>query len=106
MKKKLLALLMGTSLVLAACGGGDEAGGDDATTAGSSDGEKLYSQNCMQCHGANLEGGAGPELTTIGATMSKEEIEDAIVNGVGNMPKGLLEGEEASTVADWLAEKK
>lgn len=103
MKKKLLALLMGTSLLLAACGSGDEAGGDDTAT---SDGEKLYSQNCMQCHGANLEGGAGTPLTTIGATLSKEEIEDVIVKGKGSMPGGLLEGEEASTVAEWLAEKK
>ena len=35
-----------------------------------------------------------------------EEIEDIILNGQGNMRGGFLKGEEASTVAAWLAEHK
>ncbi|MBT2685435.1 cytochrome c551 [Bacillus sp. ISL-37] len=104
MKKKLLALLMGTSLALAACGGGgDEAGGGD--TAGA-DPEKLYNQKCSSCHGGNLEGGVGPKLSDVGSRLSQEEIESVIANGQGSMPPKLLEGEDASAVAEWLANKK
>lgn len=104
MKKKLLALLMGTSLALAACGGGgDEAGGGD--TAGA-DPEKLYNQKCSSCHGGNLEGGVGPKLSDVGSRLSQEEIESVIEKGQGSMPPKLLEGEDASAVAEWLANKK
>jgi cytochrome c551 len=103
-KKKLLALLMGTSLVLAACGGGgDEAGGGDSAGA---DPEKLFNQKCSSCHGGNLEGGVGPKLSDVGARLSKDEIESTIANGKGSMPPKLLEGEDASAVAEWLANKK
>jgi cytochrome c551 len=107
MKKKLLALLMGTSIVLAACGGGSgEEASDDSATASGGDAEKLYGQKCSACHGTNLEGGVGPKLETIGASLSKEDIEKVILEGQGAMPKGLLEGEDASSVAEWLAGKK
>ncbi|MBT2659641.1 cytochrome c551 [Bacillus sp. ISL-45] len=106
MKKKLLALLMGTSLALAACGGGgDEAGGGGGDTAGA-DPEKLYNQKCSSCHGGDLEGGVGPKLSDVGSRLSQEEIESVIANGQGSMPKGLLEGEDATAVAEWLANKK
>ena len=101
MKKKVLALLMGASLVLAACGG------DDAKeTAGGTEGEKLFGQKCSGCHGKDLQGANGPKLSDIGSRLSKEDIESVIANGQGAMPKGLFEGEDASTVASWLAEKK
>ncbi|HYK73015.1 MAG TPA: cytochrome c [Pseudoneobacillus sp.] len=106
MKKKLLGLLMGTGLVLAACGGG---GGDDkATTGGDSvDAEKITAQKCSTCHGEGLNGGgAAPKISDVGSRLSKEEIENTILNGRGGMPGGLLKGEEASAVAEWLASKK
>lgn len=114
MKRKLLALLMGTSLVLAACGGGDDAknetttnnGGGETTTADGGDAQKLFNQKCSSCHGENLEGGAGPALNNVGSKLSKEDIENIILEGKGGMPKGLLQGEEASSVAEWLAGKK
>lgn len=113
MKKKLLALLMGTSLVLAACGGGGDDQADQATggagedtTASAGDAEKLYNNKCSSCHGADLSGGIGPGLANVGASLSKEDIESIIVNGQGAMPKGLLQGEDASVVAEWLAGKK
>lgn len=115
MKKKLLALLMGTSLVLAACGGNNNAdngkdtgttNGGETTTAGAGDAEKLFNQKCSSCHGANLEGGVGPALNKIGSQLSKGDIENIIANGKGAMPAGLLKGDEASQVAEWLASKK
>lgn len=122
MKKRLLALLMGTALVLAACGGGEEEANDTTdngtTTTENADGgeqatvtvdvEKKYQQKCSMCHGVNLNDGRGnvPDLSTIGATMSKEEIEKVIIDGQGTMPGGQLQGEEAAAVAEWLANKK
>ncbi|MBY0097088.1 cytochrome c [Mesobacillus maritimus] len=96
---------MGASLALAACGGGEDEGGGDGDTASAS-GETLYAQTCSGCHGGNLQGGAGPELAAIGSKYSQEEIENIIANGQGSMPPKLLEGEEASAVAEWLAAKK
>ncbi|OCA88239.1 cytochrome C551 [Bacillus sp. FJAT-27225] len=101
MKKKLVGLLMGASLVLAACGG-DSGGGDTA----SADPQKLYEQKCSGCHGVDLTGGNFPALTKVGSKYSKEEIEKIIVDGKGGMPPGLYKGEEASKVAEWLSEKK
>lgn len=107
MKKKLFGLLFGASLALAACGGG----GDDAAEGGGgetakADPETLFAQSCSGCHGGELQGGAGPELAAIGSKYSQEEIENIIANGQGTMPPKLLEGEEASAVAEWLAAKK
>ncbi len=104
---------MGTSLVLAACGGGGDTakeedkgttGGD--TTASAGDAQKFYDQKCSSCHGGNLEGGVGPALDKAGSTFTKEEIEDIIAKGQGAMPAGLLKGDEATQVSDWLAAKK
>ena len=114
MNKKLLALLMGITLVLAACGS-DEAeetpannsGASSETVAADAGNEaKLYENKCSQCHGNNLEGGFGPELDEIGSSMSQEEIEEIIVSGKGAMPGNTLKGEDVTAVAAWLAEKQ
>ena len=110
MNKKLLAAIFGSVLVLGACGGddeGDNAGSDntDGSTA-SVDAEAVVQQKCISCHGGNLEGGAGPALDSIGATLSEEEIHEIIIDGKGGMPGGLIKGDDADAVAAWLAEKK
>ncbi|MDQ0218386.1 cytochrome c [Peribacillus cavernae] len=114
MKKKLLALLMGTSLVLAACGGGDDDNADkepannnnETSTADAGDAAEIYKNNCASCHGQNLEGAVGPKLSDAGSRLSKDEIETTIAEGKGSMPAGIIQGDEASQVADWLAQKK
>ncbi|MBY0146355.1 cytochrome c551 [Neobacillus niacini] len=106
MKKKLLKMLLGTALVmsLAACGGGDDESGD---TAQAGDAEKIYSQKCSSCHGGDLKGGMGPDLTAVGASKSKDEIAAIIKDGTdGGMPAGLIEGDDLDKVADWLSTKK
>ena len=97
-------------LVLVACGGEKES--DSTNNNGTSDtvnvsaAEKIYNQKCSNCHGGDLSGGVGPNLTTIGGRLTQEEIEHVIANGQGAMPKGLIDAAEATAVAEWLAAKK
>lgn len=117
MKKSLMALLFGTSLVLAACGGGDTAeeappedtpseapaGGEESSI----DAEQIVNQNCISCHGENLEGqGNFPPLNDVGSRLSEDEILTVILEGRGAMPAKIIEGEEAEAVAAWLADQK
>lgn len=112
MKGKLAALLVGTAIILAACGGGEESSttsksGEGATTdTAAANGEKIFTQKCSSCHGQNLEGGVGPDLTTVGSRLSQADIETLIKDGKGAMPPGLIEGADATAVAEWLAAKK
>jgi cytochrome c551 len=113
MRKKLLTLLMGTALVmgLAACGGGDDKGSDTGTdtgteTASSDEGAKIFDQKCSGCHGGDLTGGMGPNLTKVGSKYSKDDILGIIKNGKGQMPANVVSGDDANHVAEWLAAKK
>ncbi|EKN67698.1 cytochrome c, mono- and diheme variants family [Schinkia azotoformans MEV2011] len=118
MKKKLLALFMGSALILGACGGGGDtakepadnnAGNGDQTAAPAADNaaaEGLFAQSCASCHGQNLEGGVGPDLTKVGSKLDAAGIEGVITNGQGAMPAGLLQGDDAKAVAEWLATHK
>ncbi|MEW9502137.1 cytochrome c551 [Jeotgalibacillus marinus] len=104
MKKVLMGLLFSLSLFLVACGGGDGAS-DSGSSADQMDPEKLYVGKCSSCHGGNLEGSSAPPLSDIGARLSYEEILDVLENGQGRMPGGMIKGEEAEGVAQWLSEK-
>ena len=116
--KKVLSVVLLSSLVLGACGGEEEPKEEEAkteetkteetaTTEGSGEAEELYSnKSCVGCHGQDLEGASGPELAKVGAKLSKDEIKDVLLNGKGSMPSGLVSDEEAETLATWLAEKK
>lgn len=115
MKKWLTAVLFGTVLVLGACGGGGDNGdnADGADTGTESEGtvdasaaEDAYKASCASCHGDDLSGGVGPALDNVGASLSADEIEDVIANGQGSMPGGLLSGDDATAVAEWLADHK
>lgn len=128
MKKWLLAIIFGTVLTLAACGGANNDDnaeeppaddnateeqtdtGDTATEEGTVDtaaGEEVYANNCAMCHGADLSGGAGPELTNVGSKYSADEIKDIVQNGKGQMqPQKQVTGEDLDNLANWLAEKQ
>lgn len=62
-----------------------------------------YQQSCVGCHGQNLEGGVGPALK--GTGLSEDEILNVIENGRGQMPGGLISGEDAKNLAAWLADQ-
>ena len=69
--------------------------------------KKRIHKNASQCHGVELKGsGPFPDISTVGARLSQEEIEQTIIEGKGSMPPKLIQGEQAAAVAEWLAEKK
>ncbi|RDY72016.1 MULTISPECIES: cytochrome c550 [Halobacillus] len=85
----------------------EEGGGEKQEETASASPEELYQNQCASCHGGDLGGGAGPNLQQVGSRYSAEEINDIIVNGKGSaMPAGLYTGEQATKLAEWLAEKK
>ncbi|USG65299.1 cytochrome c [Brevibacillus ruminantium] len=108
-------------LLLGACGGGGKqaapppattppagetapsapSGGYDAATA-----QTLFNSKCSSCHGQDLSGAVGPNLTKVGDRYTKEQILEILKNGKGGMPGGLVSGADADTVAAWLADKK
>ncbi|UCZ54517.1 cytochrome c [Bacillus shivajii] len=61
-------------------------------------GEHVYQESCIACHGGDLEGASGPGLSGL----SKDEIIHAIEEGPGTMPAGLVGGEDADAVAEYI----
>ncbi|GAK11653.1 hypothetical protein JCM19039_1362 [Geomicrobium sp. JCM 19039] len=55
----------------------------------------------MSCHGGDLEGASAPALEGY----SEEEVYDAIEQGPGSMPAGLVSGEDAEAVAKYVAQE-
>ncbi|MGY4690335.1 cytochrome c550 [Salibacterium sp. K-3] len=95
-----LLLTLGLSLVGVnqQAGDGEEGGEQDPVARG----EEVVNENCISCHGENLEGGSGPALTDVGNKLSAEEIADIAQNGKGDMPSGIATAEEAQAVAEYL----
>lgn len=108
MKKKLLAVMFGATLVLGACGGGNKTTTEDGGTNATVDAEKIVNTSCVSCHGGNLEGrGNAPALADVGSRLTEQEIHDIIKDGKGGMPGGLIKDEkELEAVSKWLSEKK
>src|SRR5690625_442373 len=61
----------------------------------SDDPEALFENNCASCHGDDLSGGMGPDLTQIGNKHSADEIKEIILQGQGDMPAIDVEDEQA-----------
>jgi len=67
----------------------------------------LYQQRCAACHGPDLQGAVGPELTHLGSRRSFAKIEKILLRGKGRkkttpMPGGLVNEQEARLLAAWL----
>jgi|SRR5690625_5063746 len=84
----------------------EENGGEEVVEEGevASDPEEIFASSCASCHGDDLSGGAGPDLTQVGGELSADEIHEIIMNGQGSMPPGLVSNEEADLLTEWLSE--
>lgn len=82
-----------------------EGGEEPKTEEVASNPEDIYKQTCAGCHGNAYEGGMGPALK--GITKSKDEIKEILLNGTpGGMPAGLVQGEQADAMAEYLTTLK
>jgi cytochrome c553 len=92
---------------------GEEAGGVGALrsehmTESEAIGKDLFMQTCSSCHSlaaVNARGVTGPSLDEIGE-VTPERVVNAIKNGgtgQGLMPAGLLEGQDAQDVAEYVS---
>lgn len=85
-------------------------GGVKLSTA-QTNGRELFAHSCSTCHtlaGSNAVGRVGPNLDTLnGGNLKPAFVLDAIekgrASGNGQMPAGLLFGNEAKDVADYVA---
>ncbi|WP_082233810.1 cytochrome c550 [Halobacillus massiliensis] len=82
----------------------EESGEEEETAAGP---EEMFQDSCASCHGGDLEGANGPNLQQVGSKYDAAEIQEIIENGKGGgaMPAGLYTGDDAATLAEWLAEE-
>ncbi len=81
-----------------------EGGGEQVEQVAASP-EEIYQKSCIACHGDQYQGtGSNPALTGVGERLSKDEIEDVVVNGRNGMPAGLVAPEQAGEMAEWLSD--
>jgi mono/diheme cytochrome c family protein len=64
-------------------------------------GEVLFAENCAGCHGPGGTGGAGPVLVDSG--LVEGEIANAIEQGRGIMPAGIVTGQDQADVVAYVA---
>lgn len=116
----LVALAFGLgipALVLAYNAGSQSKGapGGVELTASQQHGRRVFAKNCSTCHtlgAANAVGKVGPSLDAIIPPIADKKarvafINDAVVNGrargMGQMPKGLIDGTDQAQVSDFIA---
>lgn len=112
----IVVLYIGLGLVvpgLVLANQGESAGGvgalqDEDLTASEQRGKNLFEQQCASCHtlgAVQARGVTGPNLDRIGE-VTPERVLNAIENGgtgQGLMPAGLLDGEDAEDVAEYVS---
>lgn len=90
---------------------GSESSSPEKVAASDQTAKQLFQTNCGACHTlarAGTDGIVGPNLDDLlgGGTpeANKQRVENAITNGInGRMPKGILQGQDEQTVADFVA---
>lgn len=81
MKKKLLAIALGTSVVFAlgACGNKEESK-SSKQSASTDSAEQIFQRSCAGCHATDLSGATGPDLRKVGGKYDAADIEEIIKN--------------------------
>ncbi|MDB5054856.1 MAG: cytochrome c [Bacilli bacterium] len=79
-----------------------------APLANNTQAEALFKQNCISCHGVDLEGKIGPNLQKVGERLTPEKIINQINKGGSVMPpfSDILKDDEINALAAWLSAKK
>ena len=91
---------------------GSEDASPEKVAAADEEGKELFATNCGSCHTlarAGTDGLVGPNLDDLLGTgtpeANKQRVANAIENGVqGRMPAGILQGEDAETVSEFVAQ--
>ena len=90
---------------------GEESASPEKVAASDEEAKELFQTNCGACHTlarGGTDGIVGPDLDDLlgGGTpeTNQQRIENAIENGFeGRMPAGILQGEDAELVANFVA---
>jgi mono/diheme cytochrome c family protein len=96
------------ALVLAAGRNSDSAPGGVHLNAGEVNGRQIFHERCSTCHtlaAANAVGKVGPNLDALRPpkALTLDAIAKGRAQGRGQMPAGLLDGEDADNVAAFIA---
>ena len=112
-----LVVLLGVivpALVIASARDDDDAPGGVTLTASEADGRDIFAERCATCHtlkAANAVGKVGPNLDTlVGGLDAKGQkafvlsaIKQGRAQGRGQMPAGLVDGQDATDVAAFIS---
>lgn len=95
--------ILTTGLIIAC----SSVGSDETAAFIEDDLPPVYKQNCLSCHGNQLQGRVGPNIQTVGSRLSEEEISRIVTDGQGGMPSfgNRLEEEEITSITRWLMEQ-
>jgi mono/diheme cytochrome c family protein len=107
----LLVLALGIlvpALVVAAAKNTEKAPGGVKLTAADESGREVFAQRCATCHtlrAANAVGKVGPNLDQLRPpkALVLDAIQKGRARGQGQMPAGLVDGQDAQNVADFVA---
>lgn len=106
--KKVFVFLLISATILACGGGGNDSTSSDATPSGTKavaevDGEKVYKQYCVTCHGLYGDMGASGAYNLTESELSVEERMAVIKNGRKTMTgfEALLSEEKIKAVAEY-----
>jgi cytochrome c553 len=115
--RRVVAVLVGAVVVVIGVivpalvmAGGDatrEGPGGTKLTAADEDARELFHDRCSQCHklrAANAVGKVGPSLDQLRppAQLTLDAIENGRARGQGQMPAGLVDGQEARELAAFI----
>jgi cytochrome c553 len=107
----VLVLLLGVlvpALVIAAARSTEKAPGGVKLTASDERGREIFAERCATCHtlaAANAVGKVGPNLDQLHPpkALVLDAIQKGRARGQGQMPAGLVDGQQAQEVASFVA---